>query len=67
MLDASNDNSKVTIESSSIKSSNVDETQKVLKSFKLIVIATFKASKSNQCPQIGSTHRHSQLETKHQE
>lgn len=67
MLDASNDNSKVTIESSSIKSSKLDEIPFFKKSFKLIVIATFKASKSNQCPHIGSTYMHSQLETKHQQ
>ncbi len=63
VLEVSNDNSKVPIESSSIKSSKLDE----IPSFKLIVIVTFKASKNNQCPHIGSTHRHLQLETKHQQ
>jgi hypothetical protein len=67
MLHVSNDNSKVMIELSSIKSSKLDKIPIFKKSFKFTVIATFKASKSNQCPHIGSTHRHSQLETKHQQ
>jgi hypothetical protein len=47
MLDVSNDNSKVTIESSSIKSYKLDEIPKSSLNIKLIVIITFKASWNN--------------------
>jgi hypothetical protein len=50
MLDASNDNFWATIESSSIKSYKLSEISNSFLSFKLIVIVTFKALKSNQCP-----------------
>jgi hypothetical protein len=49
MLNASNDNSKATIESSLIKSSKLNEIPNSL-SFKFRIIVAFKASKSNQCP-----------------
>ncbi len=50
MLNASNDNSWATTESLSIKSCKLSEILDSFLSFKLIVIITFKASKSNQCP-----------------
>jgi hypothetical protein len=50
MLDANNHNSWATIESSSIKSNKLSEILYSSLSFRLIVIITFKASKSNQCP-----------------
>jgi len=49
MLDKNDDNSWATIESSSIKSCKLNEIPDFVLSFKLIVIVTFKASKSNQC------------------
>jgi hypothetical protein len=50
MLYADNDNSWATIESSSIKSCKLSEIPNSYLSFRLIVIVTFKASESNQCP-----------------
>jgi hypothetical protein len=49
MFNASNDNSKTTIESSLIESSKLNEIPNSL-SFKFRIIIAFKASKSNQCP-----------------
>jgi phosphomevalonate kinase len=51
MLDASNDNSWATTKSSSIKSYKLSEIPNSFISFRLIMIVTFKTSKSNQCPQ----------------
>jgi hypothetical protein len=59
-LNASNDNYKAIPKSSSIKSSILNEILDYSLSFKLIVIVAFKKSKS-------STHKHSQLETQHQQ
>jgi hypothetical protein len=50
ILDANNDNFWATIESSSIKSYKLNEIIDSSLSFKLIMIVTFKASESNQCP-----------------
>jgi hypothetical protein len=50
MLDASNDNSWATRKSSSIKSYKLSEILYSPLSFKLILIVTFKALESNQCP-----------------
>jgi hypothetical protein len=50
MLNESNDNSWATTKSSSIKSYKLNEIPDLKKKFKLIVIVTFKALKSNQCP-----------------
>jgi len=50
MLDASNDNSWATTKSSLIKSYKLSEISIFKKSFGLIVIVTFKALESNQCP-----------------
>jgi len=50
VLDVSADNSKATTESSSIKSSKLDEILNDYLNFKLIVIVTFKTSQNNQCP-----------------
>jgi len=55
VLDANNDNSWATTKSSSIKSCKLDEISNSSLSFRLIVIVAFKTSKTNQCPQIGST------------
>ncbi len=51
MLDASNDNSWARTKSSSIKSYKLSEIPNSSISFRLIMIVTFKTSKSNQCPQ----------------
>jgi len=50
MLDASNDNSWVATKASSIKSYKLSEIPDSSLSFRLIVIFTFKALESNQCP-----------------
>jgi hypothetical protein len=49
-LDASNDNFWAATKSSSIKSYKLSEIPYSPLSFKLIVIFTFKALESNQCP-----------------
>jgi hypothetical protein len=51
LLDASNDNSSTATKSSSIKSYKLTEILDSPLSFKIIMIVTFKASESNQCPQ----------------
>jgi len=65
MLDANNNNSWGIIESSSIKSYKLSEIPDSSLSFKFVMIVTFKTSKNNEC-EIGSTHKHLRLKTKHQ-
>jgi hypothetical protein len=50
MLDANNDNLWATTKSSSIKFYKLNEILNSPLNFRLIVIVTFKASESNQCP-----------------
>jgi hypothetical protein len=49
MLDASNDNTWATTESSSIKSYKLSKIPNSSLSFKFIMIVTFKALENNQC------------------